>query len=174
MHSNSKSQRGFNLMELMFTIAVLGVLLGLAVPSFVATTRNNRLIAQNNEFVGGLSLARSEALKMSGPVSMCASTDEATCSGDTSWSNGWIVFSDQNGDGDFDDAPEVLLRSQGAAPPEFTIDATRAFVSFAGTGMAPSGVENFELVRAASASEHVRCINVSVVGRVSTTKAACP
>ena len=47
------------------------------------------------------------------------------------------------------------------------------FVSFAGTGMAPSGVENFELVRAASASEHVRCISVSVVGRVSTTRAAC-
>ena len=117
MHSKFQSPSVDSpLMELMFTLTVLGILLGLAVPSFMATTRNNRLIAQNNEFVGALNLARSEALKMSGPVSMCASTDEATCSGDTDWSNGWIVFSDQSGDGNFDGDPEVLLRSQGAAP----------------------------------------------------------
>jgi prepilin-type N-terminal cleavage/methylation domain-containing protein len=36
MHSNSNAQRGFTLMELMFTITVLGILLGLAVPNFLA------------------------------------------------------------------------------------------------------------------------------------------
>ncbi len=65
----------------MFTITVLGILLGLAVPSFMETMRNNRLIAQNNEFIAALNLARSEALKSSGPVSVCASADEATLLG---------------------------------------------------------------------------------------------
>lgn len=174
MYPNSKSQRGFSLMELMFAIAVLGVLLGLAVPSFMETTRNNRLIAQNNEFVGGLNLARSEALKLSGAVSMCASTDELTCSGATDWSTGWIVFTDPNGNGTFEGDPELLLRSQGAAPPNFIINATRAFVSFAGTGMAPSGIENFELIRPDCVGLHARRISVSAVGRVSTTTVACP
>ena len=161
-------------MELMVTVTVLGILLGLAVPSFRETMRNNRLIAQNNEFIGGLNLARSEALKRSGSVSMCASADEATCSSATDWSTGWIVFSDPNSNGTFDGDPEVLLRSQGSAPPEFTINATRSFVRFAGTGMAPSGIENFELVRTNCTGLHARRINVSVVGRVSTTTVACP
>jgi len=63
MHSNSNAQRGFTLMELMFTITVLAILLGLAVPSFLDTVRNNRLITQNNEFIGALNLARNEAWK---------------------------------------------------------------------------------------------------------------
>jgi len=174
MRAYSKSQRGFNLMELMATVAVLGILLGIAVPSFKETMRNNRLIAQNNELVSGLNLARSEALKMSGPVTVCASTDGAGCSGATTWTTGWIVFSDQNANGTFDGDPEVILRSQGAAQPEFTITATRSFVRFAGTGTAPSGIENFQLVRTGCTGLKARRINVSVVGRVSTTTVACP
>jgi type IV fimbrial biogenesis protein FimT len=161
-------------MELMFTITVLGILVGLAVPSFKETVRNNRLIAQNNELVSGLNLARSEALKRSGSVSICASTDAATCSGDADWTTGWIVFSDLNNNGAFDGDPEELLRSQGAAPPEFTIKAGGSFVRFAGTGMAPTGIENFELVRTSCTGLHARRISVSVVGRISTRTVACP
>ena len=53
------------------------MLLGLAVPSFLDTMRNNRLVAQNNEFIGALNFARSEALKRSDFVSVCASADQA-------------------------------------------------------------------------------------------------
>jgi len=143
------------------------------VPNFMETIRNNRLIAQNNEFIGGLNLARSEALKLSGSVSMCASADELTCSGSTDWTTGWIVFADLNNNGTFD-GTDTLLRSQGPAPPQFTINATRSFVRFAGTGMAPSGIENFELVRTGCTGPKARRINVSVVGRVSTTTVDCP
>jgi len=102
MYSNSNAQRGFSLMELMFTITVLGILLGVAVPNFLEIVRNNRLVSQNNEFIGSLNLARSEALKRSGSVSVCASADQATCSGSTNWTTGWIVFNDVTGNGTFD------------------------------------------------------------------------
>jgi type IV fimbrial biogenesis protein FimT len=177
MHPVLKSQRGFTIIELMITITVLGVLLGIAVPSFMETVRNNRLISQNNEFIGSLNLARSEALKRSGSVSVCASADEATCSGSTDWSTGWIVFNDANANGTLEaaDGTDALLQTAGATPLQFTLNATnRSFVRFAGSGMAQSGLETFDLVRTGCTGLKARRINVSLVGRVSTTTVACP
>ena len=183
MHSFSKTQRGFTLLELMLTISVTAVLLGLAVPSFLETVRNNRLIAQNNEFIGALNFTRSEALKRSASVSMCASTDAATCSGDTDFTTGWIVFSDRDANGDMDGDPDGdpttddgdgLLQTWPAAPTEFTLNATnQSFVRFGSSGMS-SAAETFDLVRTGCVGLHARRIDVSVVGRVSTTTVACP
>ena len=72
-------QRGFTLLELMITVAVLAILLSLGVPSFAETIRNNRVAAQTNELVTALSLARSEASKRGMPVSVCAGA--AACGG---------------------------------------------------------------------------------------------
>lgn len=183
MQSFSKAQRGFTLIELMLTISVLAVLLGLAVPSFLDTVRNNRTISQNNEFIGALNYARSEALKRSDAVSICASDDQETCSGDTDWTTGWIVFADLDGNGDMDGDPDGdpmtddgdgLLQAHDAAPPEFTLNAgARSFVRFgsAGTSMAP---EVFDLVRTGCVGLKARRVNVSLVGRISTTTVACP
>ena len=68
-------QRGFTLLELMVTVTVLGVLLGLAVPSFTAAMRNNRIVSQNNEFIGALNYARSEAIRRSSTDA----SDKPTC-----------------------------------------------------------------------------------------------
>ena len=55
--------RGFSLVELMVVIAVLAIILGIAVPSFVDVLRSNQVRAQANELVGLLTYARSEAIK---------------------------------------------------------------------------------------------------------------
>jgi type IV fimbrial biogenesis protein FimT len=164
------------MIELMLTITVMSILLAVAIPSFLDTVRRNRLVAQNNEFVSSLNLARSEALKRSGSVSVCASVDQATCSGDTNWSTGWIVFNDPNANGTLEvaDGVNALMQTVGAAPPEFTMNATRSFVRFGASGTAPSGIENFDLVRTGCVGMYARRINVSMVGRVSTTTVACP
>jgi type IV fimbrial biogenesis protein FimT len=169
-----RSQRGFTLLELMFTITVLGILLGLAVPNFKETVRNNRLISQNNEFIGALNFARSEALKRSDSVSACASTDQATCSNATDWSTGFIVFVDVNANGS-KDATELLLQAFPAVPDEFTMNATnRSFLRFGSSGTSSAGAEVFNLVRTGCTGMHARRIDVTVVGRISTATWACP
>jgi type IV fimbrial biogenesis protein FimT len=172
MKSISMAQRGYTLIELMLTITVLSILLGLAVPSFLDTVRNNRLISQNNEFISSLNFARSEALKRSGSVSVCASTDEASCSGSTDWTTGRIVFTDTNANGTFDGADEIL-QTAGAAPVEFTMNGTASFVRFTSSGMTPPPALEFNLLRPGCTGMHARRINVSVVGRVATTTASC-
>jgi type IV fimbrial biogenesis protein FimT len=174
MYSKSKAQRGYTMIEIMLSITVLSILLAVAVPSFLDTVRNNRLISQNNEFVGALNLTRNEAWKRTNPVSICASADQATCSGANDWTTGWIVFDDPNGNGAAD-AGETVLQAWPAAPAEYVLTSTnRSFVRYMPTGTAASGVEIFDLVRTGCTGMHARRINISMVGRIATTTVACP
>jgi len=81
----TKSQRGFTLIELIITMAVLAVVAGIAFPSFQSMIANQRVKSAANGLAMGLVYTRSEAVKRGGRVSMKA------IEGD--WSNGWQVIS---------------------------------------------------------------------------------
>lgn len=59
---------GFSIIELMVTVAIIGVLMGLGAPRFMDYLRNIRLRAAAENFVAGVQLARSEAVRMNLPV----------------------------------------------------------------------------------------------------------
>lgn len=90
----AREQRGFTLIELMVTIAVLAIVVSIAGPSFTSMINNNRSAAVGEELAGAFNYARSEAVKRGDRVSICASSDGATCSAAGTWSQGWIVFTD--------------------------------------------------------------------------------
>ena len=69
---HTRYQQGFNLLELMAALAVLGILFSLGVPSFSQMIRDNRVVANTNELVVALSVARSEAVKRGVPMTVCA------------------------------------------------------------------------------------------------------
>mgnify|MGYP001809622795 CR=1 FL=1 len=98
--SGAGATRGFTLIELIVTIAIVAILAGIAIPSFTSMIAKNRAAALTNELSGALNLAYSEAVKRSRRVTVCRSVnvDTATpgCSTatGTNWSTGWIVFVD--------------------------------------------------------------------------------
>jgi type IV fimbrial biogenesis protein FimT len=57
------SQAGFTLIELMITIAVLGVLIGLGVPSFRLWMQNTQVRNAADAILNGVQLARAEAVR---------------------------------------------------------------------------------------------------------------
>jgi type IV fimbrial biogenesis protein FimT len=97
---------GFNVIELMVVLAIVGISATIGLPSFAPLITKLRMEGQISELVAGLNFARSEAVKRGLQVSVCPSTDALTCAATTSWSSGWIVL--LNGA-----APQVL-QSNGA------------------------------------------------------------
>lgn len=107
--------RGFTLIELMVTIAVLAILLAIAFPSFTGIINGNRLSAASNEWLATLQIARMESVRRNTRVVICPSTDGSTCSG-TSWQRA-IAFVDVNRDGASDGGVETVLRDTTVAAP---------------------------------------------------------
>ena len=98
-------QLGFNIFELMITVAVLGVLMGVGVPAMQTLMQNSRLTTQINLLSTTLALARSEAIKLNQRVLVCVSTTGTDCEAagsGTGWDDGWMVFVDRNNDSDVD------------------------------------------------------------------------
>jgi type IV fimbrial biogenesis protein FimT len=70
--------RGFTLIELMVALAVAGVLMGVAVPSFFESTARARLQGAINELAIDLQYARSEAVRERAPVSLTVAASGAS------------------------------------------------------------------------------------------------
>jgi prepilin-type N-terminal cleavage/methylation domain-containing protein len=91
-------QRGFTLVELLVTLAVFAILVGLAAPQLRTLLIRRTVSSQAESLSAGLRLARSEAIKRGQYVTMCASNNAEsatpTClaNGASDWGSGWIVF----------------------------------------------------------------------------------
>lgn len=90
------SAKGFTLLELIITLAIAGILLGVGVPSFTSMMAESKIGAQYNSLVGSLYHARSEAIKGAADVTVCPrqAAGAFNCGTDGDWENGWIVFID--------------------------------------------------------------------------------
>lgn len=97
------SDRGFTLVELMVTIAIVAILAAIAYPSFESTMRSNRVATATNELLASFALARSEAIRSPGGAQICTSTSGTACT-DSAWEQGWIVWIDLNGNQAIDTA----------------------------------------------------------------------
>lgn len=115
-------------------IGVAAILTAIAVPSMRRFMQSQRASTAAGSLVASLSLARSEAIKedaAAAGVTVCASSDGATCDPAGVWSNGWIVL-----------PPAVLgvtpLQVVGALPAGLTLTAAPAVpgVSFLSSGQA--------------------------------------
>jgi len=96
-----KKHSGFTLIELIITLAIVGILLMVGVPSLKNFMQRNQLIATSNELLSALHVARSEAIKLNRRVKVCESKNGTSCTNPATgnWRNGWIVFVDANDDG---------------------------------------------------------------------------
>jgi len=131
--------RGFTLPELAFAVAIAVGMLGWALPTFRDFQRNAARTREVNQFLQAVYLARGEAIKRNGVVSLCPSLDGAACGpGGTAWHQGWVMFVNLDRDSPaVRDSGEDLL--QAYAPwSGGSIFANRATLSFRAFGQ--SGV----------------------------------
>jgi type IV fimbrial biogenesis protein FimT len=123
--------RGFSLWELLVTVAVSSVLLGLAVPSFQRVVLDARQTAAINSFVTSVQLARSEAAKRARPVILCKTVDTVHCGGtEIGYERGWMVFVDIDDESPPARAPGEPLLYRYEPTVEGTIRANRSRFEF--------------------------------------------
>ena len=91
--------KGFSLIELMITLSIAAILLVVAAPSFRDALRRNKVSSASNALLADISYARSEAINRGNVVSICPSSDQATCSNGQAYENGWLVYTYQAGKG---------------------------------------------------------------------------
>jgi len=114
---------GFTLIELLVGIAVLAVALSIAVPNFQSVLGNARQVTFYNKMSSTLRFARSEAIKRSTGVTVCARATDMTCGSD--WSNGMLVFVDSTRTGDplIYDTGDETIRAVKLPGPGITMKA---------------------------------------------------
>jgi len=131
-------------MELMMTLAVVGVILGIAIPNFRDFLLNSRMTGTANDLHAGFQLARSEAIKRQRSVAICPSANPRatppTCVSSTTWSNaaspaGWVVWVDANNDAT-PDAAEFVVAPHDPVAPSLSIASNFNVISYLSNGFA--------------------------------------
>jgi len=151
--------RGFTLIELMVTITILAILLGWAVPSFNNAALSSKLTGFANDLVASTQIARSEAIKRNAPITLCRSTNGATCAGSGGWEVGWIMLSGT-----------TVLQRHEALPTEFEItQRTFGALTFPADVVGATPAE-FRVRRAAPPGSEVRCLRVTVSGGTAVSR----
>lgn len=94
-------QSGYTLLEILFTVAIVAVLVAVVVPTFKTTITRSSIQSLQNSLKADLAFARSEAVSRNSTVTLCNAADGSGdyCNGTVDFSVGWIIFID-DGAGD--------------------------------------------------------------------------
>lgn len=145
---------GFTITELLVAVAVLGILAALAAPSFRSLTQAQQVKAASFELFAALSLARSEAIKRNGNITVTPAAG--------GWEDGWSMAS-----GGTAISTHGILRG-------VVVTGGPASVVYARTGrISGASAPSFQIDNQTTATANVRCIRIDLSGMPRTVKGAC-
>lgn len=121
LHSSNRPTRrhqlhGLTLIELMVTIGVLAVLMGIAAPSFTPLLERWRTNQATSDLEATLFYARTESIRRGGGISLIPRASHDECIAEANeWQCGWSLVIDSNQSG-VADAGTLPLRSAESYP----------------------------------------------------------
>ena len=153
----ASSQRGFNIVELMIVLGIVGLLTAIAAPNMADMVRVQRVRTAAFDIVAGLTLARSEALKRNVSVTMTPAAG--------GWGNGWISKDTNNN----------VVQQQGPFSCGSCTFTGPGSVTYTSAGRLPIGgaAPEFAITSTNIDSSKFRCIDVDLSGRPVTKTGAC-
>jgi type IV fimbrial biogenesis protein FimT len=150
--------RGFTLIELMVTVAIMVILAAVATPAMQGLLNVNRLNGAAGELTAAMQLARSEAVRRNARVTVCGSADGASCS--ASWGEMLVTHPNPTAND-----PALIRRYQPPGSLQITGPGPIVF--------RPSGLIDSQQQLEVTMADQKRCVFVRVSGVVSVSKGGC-
>jgi type IV fimbrial biogenesis protein FimT len=138
--------RGYTIIELMVTLAILAVLGTVAAPSMRDLLNASRVRSATSDLYESMILARSEAVKRAGTVNVVPSG--------SGWQGGWTVQSGATALEGHDAAQYVTISAN-----------TAGSLSYGLNGRVTTGVRSFVISSSQSSSVPARCLLIDASGR---------
>ncbi len=150
-------QRGFTLIEMLVTVAILAIILGIGVPSLQPLIERYRISAASNRLFTALTTARSEAIRRGQDVTLSRTG--------VSWAGGWRIA-----------AGDATLRFENALPRGVAISEANdiASVVFGVSGRLSSPATQHAVFKIcfADSTVNAREIAISEIGHVQSRVAS--
>lgn len=146
--------QGFNLLELLLAVAIGGVVLATALPSFQSSLQNQRVRSAASDLHLSLVLARSEAIKRNRNIDVSTSS---------AWTGGWSVL--VNGTSTILRANDPLPTAvQCSTDTDASAEACPSSITFGRSGR-PTGFLEFRAFLTDNALVQARCVSITPSGR---------
>lgn len=159
-------QKGLTLMELMITMAILGIVMTIVVPSAQTILIQNRIVGEINELSGLVQFARATAIDEQADTVLCPSTNFSTCT--ENWDNPKMVFTDLDGDGERSDDEELLVGTSSISSAN-DLTGPEDVIRFQANGSV-SSPSSLVLCHTSQELKYARAITVSLQGRVRSSQ----
>lgn len=143
---------GFTLVEMLITVAVLGILAGMAIPTFREFIAGQRVRTATSDLYSSIIFARSEAMKRNAQVNIVRAGGAGTA-----WENGWTVQLASTG---------TVLQQQDAINSITIVGPAAGTVSYLWSGRpaAASSGASFTSSSETVSGITARCISVELSG----------
>lgn len=171
--------RGATVLELMASLGVVGVMLGMAIPNFASLIERNRTTTVANRLIADLARTRSAAITAHTRTVFCPSADARTCVAGSNFTFGWIGFQDRDGNGSPDAGETVFAAAQASdlAGRRVATTVGRRALRFRSDGRNAGTNLTLRICDAGGVARRLVIVNVGGRARVSTappSAAPCP
>lgn len=130
--------QGMTLIDLLISLSIISILTFMVIPGFGRILANNQSTLSINTVTSAIRFARSQAILQASHVTLCPRTVQQVCGSD--WSQGFIVFHDDNKNGQLEQDERVLREIDllGAGTVTWSSFGASSYLMFTPTGFTKS------------------------------------